>query len=273
VTEAVSVRRPLWAVVAPGTRVAAALRLVERNAVAWRGLLLLFASLLLEPLLFLLSIGVGVGALVGEVTVPSGTVVPFRVFVGAGMLASSSMFGPVFDTTFNFFVKLKYAKLYDGVLATPMAPADVARGELLWAVLRAMIYAIAFLATMTALGLVRSWWALAAIPAAGLIGYAFAATGLAVSTYFRSFVDFDWVNVALLPLFLFSTIFFPIDRYPEALQWVVQVTPLYQGVVIERALVLGEPGWSLVLPTLYLVAMGTLGLAVASRRMRIILQP
>jgi lipooligosaccharide transport system permease protein len=251
---------------------AGALRIVERNAVAWRGLWLLFLSMLVEPAFFLLSIGVGVGTLVGDVTLPSGSAVPYRVFVGGGMLASSAMFGPVFDTTFGFFIRLKYAKLYDGVLATPLAPVDIARGELGWAILRGAIYSAFFLATMVVLGFVRSWWAVLAVPAAALIGYAFAATGLAATTWMRSFVDFDWVNAALLPLFLFSTIFFPLSRYPVALQWIVQVTPLYQGVVLERALVLGEVDWWSVPPALYLLVLGTVSLAIAGRRMRLLLQ-
>jgi lipooligosaccharide transport system permease protein len=259
--------------VAPGANAAAAWPIVERNSLAWRGLALLFVSNLLEPAFFLLSIGVGLGAMVGDVALPSGTMVPFRLFVGAGMLASSAMFGPVFDTTFGFFVKLKYARLYDAVLATPLTPVDVARGEVAWAVVRGVIYAVCFLATMAAFGLVPSWWGLLAVPGAALIGYAFGATGLAVATWMRSFIDFDWVNIALLPLFLFSTIFFPLDRYPAALQVVVQATPLYQGVVLERALVVGEvDGWLLV-PVLYLLVMGSVAVTVAGRRMQTRLQP
>jgi lipooligosaccharide transport system permease protein len=253
--------------------VAPALRLVERNALAWRGIWLLFVSMLLEPLLFLLGIGVGVGRLVIDITLPDGTSVPYPLFVAGGMLASSAMFGPVFDCTFGFFIKLKYGKLYDGVLATPLRPADVAHGELAWAVVRASIYATCFLAMMVVLGLVRSWWALMALPVAALIGYAFAGVGLALATFMRSFIDFDWVNIALLPLFLFSTIFFPITQYPDTVQWIVQVTPLYEGVLLERSLVLGSVGPALVLPVLYLAAMGTIGLRIAGRRLEMLLQP
>ena len=105
-------KRPVWTQLVPGGRTTAALRIVERNARAWRGLWILFLSMLVEPAFFLLSIGIGVGALVGDVTLESGTSVPYREFVAAGMLASSAMFGPVYDTTFGFFVKLKYGKLY-----------------------------------------------------------------------------------------------------------------------------------------------------------------
>jgi lipooligosaccharide transport system permease protein len=183
------------------------------------------------------------------------------------------MFGPVFDTTFNFFVKLKYVHLYDGVLATPLRPVDVVRGELAWAVLRGSVYALAFVATMVVMGLVRSWWAVLTVPVAALIGYAFGGAGLAVGTLMRSFIDFDWVNIALQPLFLFSATFFPLARYPEAVQRLVQVTPLYQGVLLERSLILGQVSWALVVPAAYLAVMGTVGLRVAGRRMATALQP
>jgi lipooligosaccharide transport system permease protein len=96
---------------------------------------------------------------------------------------------------------------------------------------------------------------------------------MAATTWMRSFVDFDYVNIALVPLFLFSATFFPLERYPEALQWVVRVTPLYQGVAIERALVLGDLRWSLVLNVAYLVVMGLVGLRIAGRRLTTLLQP
>lgn len=253
--------------------VAASLTLVERNLRAWRGRWLLFGSNFLEAGFFLLSLGLGLGGLVGDIAVPGGAAVPYRVFVGSGMLATTAMFGPVYDTTFNFFVKLKYGRVYDAVLATPLTPTDVARGEVAWAVARGVVYAACFLATMAALGLVRSWWALAAVGAAALTAYGFAGAGLAAATWMRSFLDFDLVHVTLLPLFLLSTVFFPLTRYPGALQRLVAVTPLYQAVVLSRSLVLGQVGWHLVVPAAYLAAMGAAGLAVGARRMAARLQP
>src|SRR5262249_20836621 len=146
--------RPWWARLLPGASMAPPLRLLERNIVAWRGKWITFISVFLEPVFFLLSIGIGVGALVGNVTLPNGESVPSRDLVAAGLLAPSAMMGPVFDSTFNFFVKLKYIKPYHAPLSTPMGPTDVAAGELLWSLLRATIYAAAFLVTMVILGLV-----------------------------------------------------------------------------------------------------------------------
>jgi lipooligosaccharide transport system permease protein len=259
--------RAWWTRLLPGASTSPALHMVERNVVAWRGMWLVFVSVLVEPIFFLFSIGVGVGALVGDVTLPSGEVVPYRTFVAAGLLATSAMMGPVFDSTFNFFVKLKYFHLYDATLSTPMRPRDVVTGELLWSLLRAALYAVAFLATMAVMGLTSSWWSLLCVPVAILIGFAFAGAGLGATTFMRSFIDFDFVNLAIIPMFLFSGVFFPVSRYPDGLQWVVRATPLYQGVVLERALVLGTVGPGLLVPVFYLAVMGSVGLRVAGRRL------
>ncbi len=246
---------------------------VERNFMAYRRMWLVFLSGFVEPVLFLLSIGVGVGKLVGSVTVPGVGAIPYDMFVAPALLATSAMNGSVFDTTFNFFFKYKYAKSFDAMLATPLGTTDVALGEMGWALLRGTIYAAAFLATMLVFGLVESWWAILAIPASMLIGFAFAGAGMAATTWMRSFVDFDYVNIVLVPMFLFSATFFPLSRYPEALQWVVRVTPLYQGVAIERSLVLGDLHWTLLLNVAYLVVMGLVGVRVAGKRLTKLLTP
>ncbi len=265
--------RPWWTRLLPGASMAPPVRLLERNIIAWRGMWLIFLSVLLEPIFFLFSIGIGVGALVGDVTLANGEVVSYRSFVAAGLLATSAMMGPVFDSTFNFFVKLKYFHLYQATLATPMRPTDVVRGEMLWSLLRAAAYATAFLITMAIMGLTESWWAVLCAPVAVLIGYAFAGAGLGATTYMRSFIDFDMVNLAIIPMFLFSGTFFPLSRYPQGLQWVIQCTPLYQGVALERSLVFGDVGPGLLVHVAYLLVMGSVGLKVAGRRLGTLLLP
>ena len=247
-------------------------RLVERNVVAYRRTWPIFLSGFLEPILFLLSIGIGVGALVGDLPVGP-LVVSYKVFVAPGLLASAAMNGALLDTTFNFFVKFKYSHTYDAILATPVGTGDVATGEVVWALMRGAIYSTAFLVTMLFFGLVLSWWALLAVPAAVLIGFGFAGAGLAASTFMRSWVDFDYVSLALVPMFLFSATFFPIDRYPAGLQAVIRLTPLYQGVVLERSLVVGNMHWSLLANAAYLAIMGAVGLRIAARRIGRLLQP
>jgi lipooligosaccharide transport system permease protein len=246
---------------------------IERNVFAYRRLWVIFLTGFAEPLLFLASIGIGVGALVGTVPGPGGQMVPYDQFVAPGLLAAAAMNGAVFDTTFNFFFKYKYAKTFDAMLATPLGPIDIALGEMGWAMLRGTMYSGAFLFFMAVLGLVSSPWAILCLPAAMLIGFAFAGAGMAGTTYMRSFVDFDYVNIVLLPLFLFSATFFPLSQYPPAVQWIVRCTPLYQGVALERSLAFGDLSWSLLVHVAYLAVLGTFGVRLAGRRLAHLLQP
>jgi lipooligosaccharide transport system permease protein len=258
--------------VAVMSRLAGATRLVERNAYAYRKNWLVFATGFFEPVFFLLSIGIGVGELIGNLTV-DGRPVSYEAFVAPGLMATVAMNGAVLDTTVNFFVKFKYMRTYDAVLATPMTTGSVAAGEIGWSLLRGGVYATAFLVTMTAMGLVESGWAVLAVPVSLLVGFAFAGAGLAATTWMRSFVDFDYLSLLLVPLFLFSATFFPLSEYPGAVAAVVRLTPLYQGVALERGLVLGDLSWSLLGHAAYLAAMGTIGLTIASRRLGRLLQP
>ena len=242
-------------------------RVVERNYTAYRRQWYVFASGFAEPLLYLLSIGIGVGELVGKVPGPGGQLVGYRDYVAPGMLAAAAMTGAVFDTTFNFFIKLKYQGVYEAMLTTPLSPGEVAIGEVAWALLRGALYAAAFVVAMVLFGLVHSWWALLTVPAAVLIGFAFAGVGLGASGYMRSWTDFDLVNLAVVPMFLFSGTFFPLGRYPGWLQAVVRCTPLYQGVALERALVFGTLDVTTLLHAAYLVGLGLLGARIASRRL------
>src|SRR5579875_509671 len=168
----------------------------------------------------------------------------------------------------NVFFKLKFAHTYDGVLATPLGPVSVAAGEIGWAVLRASTYALMFLAVMGALGDTASWWVLADLPAAVLLATAFASFGMACTTFMRTWADFDLVQLAILPLFLFSTTFYPLGTYPRWLQLVVECTPLFHGITLTRALALGDPSWALLGHAAYLAAMAVAGATVAGRRIR-----
>jgi lipooligosaccharide transport system permease protein len=240
--------------------------LVERHARVYRHAWLVLISGFFEPLFYLLSIGVGLGHLVGEVAGPDGQPISFASFVAPALLATSSMNGAVYDSTFNVFFRLKYNKLYDAALATPMRSGDIALGEITWALLRGGLYGAAFMIVMLALRLVHSWWAVLALPTALLIGFAFAATGMAATTYMRSWQHFEFVTLATLPMFLFSTTFYPLSVYPRGIQILVECTPLYQGVVLLRGLTLGVVGPALLWSAAYLAIMGLGGLYLAGRR-------
>jgi lipooligosaccharide transport system permease protein len=245
--------------------------LVQRNLVALKSYWLVMVSGFFEPVFYLFSLGVGIGELVGGIDVGGGRTVGYPEFVAPALLAASAMNGAVYDSTFNIFWRLKYARLYDSVLATPLGPRDIAVGEISWALLRGGFYATAFVLVVLVAGYVDSWWALLAVPAALFIGLAFAGMGMAATTFMRSWQDFDLVQLVVLPMFLFSATFYPISTYPPALQWVVQATPLYHAVALERQLLLGTVGWSLLGHLAFLTALGVAGLLVAARRLETLL--
>jgi lipooligosaccharide transport system permease protein len=241
--------------------------LVERNVYVYRHGWLVILSGFFEPLFYLGSIGFGLGALIGTVNGPGGQPISYQLFVAPALLASAAMNGAIAEGTFNFFFKLRYNKTFDAILSTPLSPGDVAVGELVWALIRGGIYAIAFVIVMAVLGLIVSPLVILAVPAALLIGFAFGAVGMAATSYMRTWQDFDLIQLVILPLFLFSGTFYPLDAYPEALRVVVQLTPLYQGVDLLRSLVVGHLDGSLLVHVVYLVVMGTIGLMVVARRL------
>ena len=240
--------------------------LLYRNYLAYRRAWYIFLSGFLEPVFYLFSIGVGVGQLVTGFEF-NGQAIPYAEFVAPGLLAASAMNGSLLDSTFNFFFKLKYNKLFDQMLATPLTTMDIARGELSWSLLRGGIYATAFLVIMVAMDLVSSWWAVLVVPAALLIGLAFGAVCMALTTYMRSWQDFEFVTLATMPMFLFSATFFPITAFPDGLRWIVECTPLYRGVVLCRELTTGALSWGSAVSVVYLAAMGLIGLLVVRRRL------
>jgi lipooligosaccharide transport system permease protein len=240
--------------------------LIERNMMVYRRAWMILISGFFEPLFYLFSIGIGLGQLVGDVTGPGGTPISYAMFVAPALLASSAMNGAVYESTMNIFFKMKFAKLYDAILATPMRPSDIAIGEVTWSLMRGALYAVAFLIVVIAMGLMQSMWGLLAIPAALLIGFAFGAAGMAATTFMRTWQDFDLVQLVTLPLFLFSATFYPLEVYPRALQIITQFSPLYHGTVLIRGLMLGDVGLFLLGHVLFLVVVGLIGTAIASRR-------
>ena len=221
----------------PGGR---GIHLFERNVMSHRRTWPIIVSGFFEPLFYLLSLGYGLGGYVGDVVI-DGQTIEYAAFVAPALLAASAFNGAFYDAT-NIFWKLRYQKVYDAVLATPLGPKDIASGETAFALFRGLIYAVGFFTVIAALGLLESWWALLAVPATVFIGFAFAGAGIAAVTYMRSWQDFDILNLAILPMFLFSATFFPLSTYPDWLEWVIRATPLYNGVELLRALTTGTVG-------------------------------
>jgi len=257
---------PVGLLVGPRSGLRGSWYLIERHARAYRNGWPMLVSGFFEPLFYLLSIGIGISKLVGTVVGPGGQVISYTSFVAPAMMATSAMNGAVIDTTFGVFFLMKYSKVFDAVLATPMQSTDVAKGQLGWAVIRGGLYSVSFMIVMLAMGLVHSAWAILDVPASLVVSIGFAGAGLAATTFMRSWQHFEYVTLAILPMFLFSATFYPLYVYPRALQFVVEATPLYQGVALLRGLTSGYVGPGLLWSVAYLVLMGSAGLFVASRR-------
>ncbi len=243
-----------------------------RNLVIYRGGWHFVVGGLLEPLLYLAGIGLGFSYLVGQV-VYNGRSIPYSLYVAPGLLASAAMTGAVSDALQSVYSRLRYAKCYEAMIATPMSAGDIAFGEMGWAVLRCLLYSASFLVAMVAFGYVDSWWAVGCLPAAALIGTAFVALAMATTTYMRSWADVENVQLIVLPMFLFSCIFFPISVYPIWLAWIVRLSPLYQGVALERGLDTGAVSTLLGVHVAYLIVISLVSTAVVTVRMERTLTP
>lgn len=227
----------------------------------WRSSL---TSSFLEPLLYLAAMGVGLGTLVDRhVHHVSG--VGYLAFVGPGLLASAAMQVGTTESTWPVMGAIKWARTYHAMLATPLRVADVVRGHLAWIVLRLCMACSIFLGILAAFGLARSPEAVLALPAGVLTGLAFAAPVAAFAATQEKDTGFAVIyRFGVVPLFLFSGIFFPITRLPGWLQPVALATPLYHGVSLSRALVLGQAAlWPSLAHAAYLVALAGAGYAAA----------
>ncbi|WP_458040991.1 MULTISPECIES: ABC transporter permease [Bacteria] len=245
------------------------------GAVVQRGLLaarssnwLVVLSGFFEPVFYLASMGIGLGALIGTVETSAGLVVSYAAFIAPALLAVSAMNGAIYDSTWNVFFKLNYGKLYEGMLATSLGPLDVALGEILYALLRGLVYASGFLIIMQFAGLNLSWTALLALPAVMLIAFGFASLGMAVTSYMKAFQHMDWINFVMLPMFLFSATFYPITVYPEWVQAIVRALPLWHGVELVRGLTTGSLHPGMLWHVLYYVVMIAIGLVFTTKRLR-----
>ena len=246
--------------------------LVERNLLIYRHTWNLLLAEIFEPVMYLFSIGIGIGKLVGHVPGLGATDISYSSYVAPALLATAAMNGAMNETTFNMFNKLKLQRTYDSILATPMTVSDVALGEVYWALLRGVLVSCSFLVVIAALGMTHSPWVLLVPLDAALIGFAFASLGLTVVTFLRNWQDFQYIQLAMLPMFLFATTFYPLGVYPRPVQLVVECLPLYQSIELVRGSALGEIGPALLVPVLYLVLLGLLGMRVALPRMQRLLQ-
>lgn len=244
-------------------------RMVQRNLLIYKHAWVVIFSGFFEPLFYLLSLGLGLGAMVPDIGDIS-----YTAFVAPGLLAASCMNGAITDGFFNIFFKLHFQKTYDGILATPMRVPDVAFGEALWALTRGSLYAAAFLLAVLLVGellgppMLLSAWAVLAFPAAVLVAASFSAMALCVTSFVQRVEQFDIVmGLVVMPMFLFSGTFFPVSRFPDSLEWVVQAVPLYHAVEMLRQLTTGAIQPSLAFHITYLLLAGAGAFVVAMWRL------
>jgi lipooligosaccharide transport system permease protein len=228
----------------------------------------IMASGFVEPVLFLIAMGIGLGSLVGTVEGPGGQEVGYIAYIAPALLAVSAMNGAVYDSTWNVFFKLNFAKLYQGMLYTSLGPLDVALGEITLALLRGALYATGFTAIMGVMGLITTPWALLMIPASVVIAFGFASFGMGITSFMKTFQQMDWINFLMLPMFLFSATFYPLSVYPQAIQWMIQALPLWHGVELLRQLSVGTFTAATGIHVLYYLVMIVLGLILTTARLR-----
>lgn len=236
---------------------------IQFKSSAW----MIVASGFIEPLLNLVVFGWGVGNFIGNIELENGLSVSYASFVVPGLLASAAMMGAVMDSTWNVFFKMHEQRLYHAMLATSLGPMDVAMGEIAWALLRGSLYSTAFMAIVTPLGLVESWWGLLAIPAGAVIGFGFASLGMALTSYMTSFQHMGMINIVVLPITLFSGSFFPLSVLPNWLANIVYWTPLTQGIEMMRMLTLGTVDASIFIHLAYFSVFIAGGLYFTTRRL------
>jgi lipooligosaccharide transport system permease protein len=218
-----------------------------------------------EPVLYLLSIGIGVGAYISEM---GGT--SYAAFLAPGLVCVAAMNGASFEVTYNIFVRMNYEKQYDAMLTTPIQPDDVLVGEILWAVTRAGIYGACFFIVVMLFGLAPMPTALLVLPIILLTGLLFAAVGIAFSLRINTIELYSfYFTLFLTPLFLFSDVFFPLkDRFGGGWLWVAEALPLLHPVRLARGVFAGHLGAVALWDLAYIVVLSTALLLWARGAMR-----
>jgi lipooligosaccharide transport system permease protein len=188
-----------------------------------------------EPTIYLLAFGFGFGSLVSRI----GNY-PYVEFVATGTVATAVLFSSAFPAMFGTFVKYKFQRTYDAILAAPVDTEELVTAEALWIATRASVYGCVPLIVAMFFGLDPSWGMLAVPPIAWVAGFGWANFGIMVAGFASSFENFNYiVSAVLTPLFLVAGTFFPLNRLPEWAQVLAQLNPLHHCVVLVRHAVFG----------------------------------
>lgn len=237
------------------------LHLVQRNFLVWRKLMVSsMMGHLAEPLIYLVGLGYGVGALIGEV---DGR--PYVTFLAAGMVCYSTMNSASFEALYSAFARLQIQRTWEGILHAPLTSDDVVIGEWLWAGLKALFSGTAILLVMYLFGIVGGLAPLAVLPVALLVGLAFAGIALVMTALARSYDFFTYYFVLLVtPMTFLSGIYFPLRQLPEIAQQVAWCLPLAHAASLARGLTLGDPMPFPALSVGVLIVYGVAGVTLAA---------
>jgi len=253
-----------WAI-AQGAHAPPTLRVLRYYAHAYRRLWRSSVTVsFLYPVMYLTAMGLGLGTLINH-HVHLVDHVKYLDFIAPGLLAATAMQIATNDSMFPVMAAIKWIRTYFAMLATPLTVDDVLIGHLAWIAVRLTMMATIYLGVMAAFGVVHSLLAIVALPVTVLIGLAFAAPTSAFSATQENERSFILTyRLGLIPLFLFSGTFFPVGQLPGWLQVVAYCTPLYHGVHLGRALVLGQAQlWPLLGDVAYLTVLAVVGTLVA----------
>lgn len=237
----------------------------RRNLLVWRKLAV--PSLIGnfgEPLLYLLALGYGLGALVGRIQE-----MPYVYFLASGIFCSSAMVTASFEATYSAYSRMAVQKTWEAIVCTPLDMVDVVVGEVMWAATKSLFSAGAILAVAWALGAVPAWTALLAIPVALLAGFCFGSMAMVVTALARSYDFFlYYTTLCVTPMLLICGVFFPISQMPQAVQSLAWVLPLTHAVAVARPLIVGDAPPDVVAHLAVLGLYGAVSLAFACRLLR-----
>jgi lipooligosaccharide transport system permease protein len=213
-------------------RIKRAFRVWQRNFTVYTKLYKSSMALnFVEPILYLVALGLGLGAFVKEING-----VPYIKFIAPGIIASSSMFAATFECTYGTYVRMTFQKTFDAILATPVNLDDLIAGELMWGATKSMLYGTIIMLVISLFRLVDSPLIIFAIPILFLSGLIFAAISVMVTAIVPGIDSFNYFyTLFMTPMFLFSGIFFPLDSLPPVVSKIAFFTPLYHLVNICRS--------------------------------------
>lgn len=189
-----------------------------------------------EPILYLVALGFGLGAFVQPIEG-----VPYIRFIAPGLIASSSMFAASFECTYGTYIRMTYQKTFDAILATPVNIDDLITGELLWGATKGTFYGIIIMIVLSAFGLIDSPYLICAIPMVFISSMIFSEVAVIATATVPGIDSFNYFNTLFVtPMFLFSGIFFPVDSLPAIVSQIAFFTPLYHIVNISRSFASGH---------------------------------